>query len=347
MKNSFRTVEIRKRDHRILGLLLQISGCTYLFHSNKKYMAQRVGIIDMGTNTFHLLIAEIVTGKAVPIVSEKVAVGLGRGGINKDLITDEAMDRALNTLKNFRETLNHYEVEQVIATGTSAVRNASNKDFFIKRIEEEAQIKVQVIDGAREAELIFRGVAEAISIGEERSLIMDIGGGSVEFIIGNDKGIIWKQSFEIGGQRLIERFHRHDPITTEETEEMNTYFDSVLLPLQKAVEQYKPTVLIGSSGTFDTLAEMNIDFYKEPINIHDQTSYLLSGKDFTRMKDEMIRMTRTERLQISGMIELRVDMVVVAVCLIQYIYAMIQVHEIMVSTYALKEGVLYTLLDGI
>lgn len=309
-------------------------------------MRQRLGIIDMGTNTFHLLIADIVDGKAVPLVNEKVAVGLGKGGINKDVILDAAMDRALNTLKKFRQTLNHYEVKKVIATGTSAVRNASNKEIFIKRIENEAQIEVQVIDGAREAELIFRGVHAAVEIDDRLSLVMDIGGGSVEFIIGNNKGIAWKQSFEIGGQRLIERFHKHDPIWKEEIKEMDAYFNAVLTPLKEAVSLHAPQVLIGSSGTFDTLAEMNIDFHNEPITITDLTCYELSGADFIRIKDQMVRMSRAERLQIDGMIELRVDMVVVAVCLIQYIYTMLGVNAITVSTYALKEGVLYSLLDG-
>jgi len=309
-------------------------------------MNHRVGIIDMGTNTFHLLITDIVNNKTNVLVNEKVSVGLGKGGINKGFITDEAMDRALNVLINFRKVLNEYETDSVIATGTSAVRNAANKETFIKRIVEEAQIQVEVIDGAREAELIFRGVKEAVPMTADPSLVMDIGGGSVEFIIGNAEGILWKQSFEIGGQRLIERFHTHDPIHETEIIGMNNYLDVVLEPLLKGVQIWNPKLLVGSSGTFDTLAEMNIDFHRQSINIHNETSYFLMGNDFIRIKDQMIRMTRAERLQISGMIELRVDMVVVAVCLVQYVLSLMNTKDIMVSTYSLKEGVLYTMLDG-
>jgi len=308
-------------------------------------MNQRIGVIDMGTNTFHLLISEIVNGVSHQMVNEKVSVGLGKGGINKGVITDDAMDRALNVLKHFRHTLNEFDVRSVIATGTSAVRNAVNKDIFIKRIEQETQIQVEVIDGAREAELIFRGVRQAVQMDNKQTLVMDIGGGSVEFIIGNENGIQWKQSFEIGGQRLIERFHKNDPIHPDEIKALHEYLSGILSPLDQAIQKWKPILLIGSAGTFDTLAEINIDYHRENVDISKLTSYFLSGPDFNRISNQMIDMTRPERLQIPGMIELRVDMVVVAVCLVKYILDLMKTQDIMVSTYSLKEGVLYTLLD--
>lgn len=309
-------------------------------------MAQRLGIIDMGTNTFHLLITEIVDGKAHTLVNEKSAVGLGKGGINQGIITDEAIARALTTLKDFRIMLDAHHVSQVIATGTSAVRTAKNKHVLIDRIKTEVNIQVEVIDGPREAELIFRAVQEAISMEDSLYLAMDIGGGSVEFIIGDSKKIVWKQSFEIGGQRLIERFHVHDPIRESDRLEMHNYLDSILKPLDEAIKKYKPIQLIGCSGTFDTLAEMNIQHHREKIILEKQTSYLMSIADFKRIRNQMIHSTRAERLTFGGMIELRVDMVVVAMCLIEHVLVFLKANSIMVSTYSLKEGVLYTMLDG-
>lgn len=300
----------------------------------------------MGTNTFHLLITDIIDNKPVTLVNEKSAVGLGKGGINKGLITEEAMDRALTTLRAFRVILDSYAVMHVIATGTSAVRTATNKQQLIDRIKKEVNIDVEVINGEREAELIFRAVQQAIPMEDKTSLAMDIGGGSVEFIIGNAKEIIWKQSFEIGGQRLIERFHMHDPMREEDRLTMHEYFNTVLLALDEAIRKYKPVQLIGCSGTFDTLAEMNIQHHREKILLENQTSYLLSLVDFKRLRNQMVCSTRAERLSFAGMIELRADMVVVAICLIEHVLGLIKTNTVMVSTYSLKEGVLYTMLDG-
>ena len=309
-------------------------------------MSQRIGVIDMGTNTFHLLITDIIEGKPLILINEKSAVGLGKGGINKNIITEEAIERALTTLRAFRVVLDSYGVEHVIATGTSAIRSATNKQQLIDCIKKEVNIDVEVINGEREAELIFRGVQQAIPMEEKTSLAMDIGGGSVEFIIGNSKEIIWKKSFEIGGQRLIERFHMHDPMREEDRIIMHEYFNSALIPLDEAIKKWKPTQLIGCSGTFDTLAEMNIQYHREKILLENQTSYLLSLADFKRLSNQMICSTRAERLGFAGMIELRADMVVVAICLIEHILKLIKTNTIMVSTYSLKEGVLYTMLDG-
>ncbi len=310
-------------------------------------MSQRIGVIDMGTNTFHLLITDIVNDRPHTLVNEKSAVGLGKGGITKGFITEEAMDRALDTLKKFRVILDEHAVAHVIATGTSAVRSGSNKQVLIDRIKKEVNIDVEVIDGAREAELIFRGVQQAVPMEDHISLAMDIGGGSVEFIIGNKNEILWKQSFEIGGQRLIDRFHLHDPMREDDRVLMHNYFNEVLIPLEKAIKTWKPTQLIGCSGTFDTLAEMNIQYHREKIALEKQTSYLLSLPDFNRLRKQLIASTRAERLAIPGMIELRADMVVVAICLIEHVLKLVATNTITVSTYSLKEGVLYTMLDGV
>jgi len=309
-------------------------------------MSQRIGVIDMGTNTFHLLITDIINDKPHVLVNEKSPVGLGKGGISKGVITEEAIQRALSTLHKFRIVLDQHAVSHVIATGTSAVRSAANKEELIHRIKKEVNIDVEVIDGSREAELIFRAVQQAVTLEERPALAMDIGGGSVEFIIGNKNEIFWKQSFEIGGQRLIDRFHVHDPMREDDRVMMHEYFNEVLQPLEAAIQKWKPCQLIGCSGTFDTLAEMNIHHHREKIMLEKQTNYLLSLVDFKRLRNQLVASTRAERMAIAGMIELRADMVVVAVCLIDHVLKMVCTNTIMVSTYSLKEGVLYTMLDG-
>jgi exopolyphosphatase/guanosine-5'-triphosphate,3'-diphosphate pyrophosphatase len=200
----------------------------------------KVAIIDMGTNTFHLLIAETEAGNFHIVHREKVPVKLGVGGINRNLITDAAISRALTTMKAFKKTLDEVNVNQVLAFGTSAMRNAANGTDVSKRIEVETGIKTNIISGIQEAEYICHGARAAITMGDQKHVIMDIGGGSVEFIIANQTEICWSHSFEIGGQRLLERFQKHDPILPEEVQSLFNYFDTELKPLVEQLKKHQP-----------------------------------------------------------------------------------------------------------
>lgn len=309
-------------------------------------MSSRLGIIDLGTNTFHLLIAEPNGTHFKTVFHESRPARIGLGGINKRIITPEAQERALTVLTYFREKLDAFGVlpEKTFAFGTSAVRNADNREEFCAKIQERTRIDVTVIDGNREAEYIYKGVRRGADIGDGPSLIMDIGGGSVEFIIGNQKQIFWKQSFEIGGQRLMEKFMRNDPLSQADRRSLYNHFDENLIPLANAVHQYAPEKLVGSSGTFDTL--IDIDFQHRTGNWPpaDQTDFGLSMEEFYRAYALIFSGNHDQRMTIPGMIELRVDMIVVAVCLIDYVLKTHRIHQIQVSKYALKEGVLADLM---
>ncbi|MDQ4140147.1 MAG: phosphatase, partial [Bacteroidota bacterium] len=173
---------------------------------------RRIALIDMGTNTFHLLIAEIKPeGEPETLVKLKESVKLGQDGISLGAIAPDAVERALQTLTNFKVEIDKYDVSEVRAVATSAVRNAANGAKLTAAILKQTGIEVEVISGDREAELIYYGVKLALEIGSERSLIIDIGGGSVEFIICDGDTIFWKQSFEIGAQRLMDKFFINDP----------------------------------------------------------------------------------------------------------------------------------------
>lgn len=302
----------------------------------------RTAIIDLGTNTFHLLIVE---GK-VTLYKSSIPAKIGMGGISQGVISEEGIQRALTVLKGFREVIDNQSValENIFATGTSAIRNAGNKEEFIQRVAEETGIKIQVISGDEEAELICLGVKQAMKI-PETSMIMDIGGGSVEFIICNDEKIFWKQSFEIGGQRLMDKFMKSDPISMRSVQMMDDFFREKLLPLANACHQYAPKVLIGSSGSFDTLVDMQYMKEKGQLPASDEVAFEYSLPEFYWAYDELIFKNHAERMQISGMIELRVDMIVVAMCLIRFIIQTLEIQRIRVSSYALKEGVMARILS--
>lgn len=301
----------------------------------------KIAIIDLGTNTFHLLIVE----NTQTLYKESIPAKIGKGGISQGLISEEGIQRALGVLRHFKSTIDKHQVstEQIFVIGTSAIRNAGNKDEFIERVAQETEIHIQVISGDKEAELIYYGVKEAVHI-YEISMIMDIGGGSVEFIICNHDKIFWKQSFEIGGQRLMDRFMKSDPISMRSVQQMDDFFREKLLPLANACHQYAPQTLIGSSGSFDTLIDMFFMKEKGELPQTEQVGFEYSLPEFYRAYDELLFKNHEERMSIPGMIELRVDMIVVAVCLIKYIIQAFEINRIRVSSYALKEGVLAKIL---
>jgi exopolyphosphatase/guanosine-5'-triphosphate,3'-diphosphate pyrophosphatase len=232
----------------------------------------------------------------------------------------------------------------VYAYGTSALRNTQNGPALAEEINALTGISINIISGDEEAALIFAGVKAALNLGPDTSLVMDIGAGSVEFIMGNNQQVFWKGSFEIGGQRLLERFQKHDPITSEEIKSLDSFFEKTLEPLITTLKQFHPQTLIGSSGSFDTLSDIYCLRKKIP-RTSEESETPLSLDGFFEIYQDLITKNRNERMQIPGMISMRVDMIVVACCLIRFILEKHAFDRIRVSTYSLKEGALAKLAN--
>ncbi len=307
-------------------------------------MSSNLAIIDLGTNTFHLLLAAADENGYRITFRDRLAVKIGKGGINQGVITPEGLSRALVAMQSFRNIIEeHGGAEKIYAFGTSALRSAANREEVAERIRELTGIEVNIISGDEEAQFIYEGVRSAVGMGNDRSLIVDIGGGSVEFIIADQNTVFWKKSIEIGAQRLLELFHRNDPISSEEIRQLDLYFDQVLTPLSDALEKFPCHVLVGSSGSFDTFSDIfcaRHEITKPP----EELETPLSLEGFFEIYDELIVKNRAERMVIPGMIEMRVDMIVVASCLVRYLIQRWNVTRIRVSTYSLKEGVLSSLI---
>lgn len=301
----------------------------------------------MGTNTFHLLIVELPEARhAEPVVllRTKVGVKLGEGGISKGEIAPEAYARALHTLAAFQEEIELHQATEVRATATSAVRNATNGPELVKDIFEQNGIRVEIIAGAREAELIAKGVRQAVNLGTEPHLLMDIGGGSVEFIVADQETIFWKQSFEIGAQRLLDQFFRHDPLTADDVRAEQEYLAEVLAPLTAAIQHYRPQALVGASGTFDTLGDLQAAREGESRGPQLPPETPISLPSFYQSYDQLLTTTHAQRLLMPGMTPLRADMIVVACVLIDFVLKTYEFTHIRASAYALKEGLLAEML---
>ncbi|MCP4520641.1 MAG: exopolyphosphatase [Cytophagales bacterium] len=297
----------------------------------------RKGIIDLGTNTFHLLIVEITGQKYTTLYYEKVAVGLGKGAMKDLTLQNNSINKGLDTLEYFHSILSKHQVTDVKAIGTSILRHAKNAHYFIKQVAQLTNIHIDVIDGKKEAELIYKGVSLGCEVSSENHLIMDIGGGSVEFIICNNSGILWKNSFEVGGHRLMEKFHQQEPISLENIQQLQTYVSIELEELNNALQKYTTQTLIGASGAFDTFYDIYIN--KHNIISLSRNKVELPMNDFWEITKDIISKNEEERKEIKGMIGLRAKMIVVASILVQHIVEQQKIEKIICTDCALKEGV--------
>ena len=307
----------------------------------------RIAIIDLGTNTFNILIVKINHIKSYTnLYQSKISVKLGEGGINKNYIEHVPFQRGIEALKTYKETMERFYVEKVFAFATSAIRSASNGNEFVEAAKHEAGIDVTMISGEKEAELIYYGVRNALKFSDKASLIIDIGGGSTEFIIADENKVYWKQSFLLGAARLLEMFQPSDKIKEEEQNKITDYLNQELQPLFEAVKKHPVAELIGSSGSFDSLAEMIAHKYYTPQILKKKTEYVFEMHDFERIYEIIINSTKEERMQMKGLVEMRVDMIVISSLIVRFVLQSFHLKNMRLSTYALKEGMLNEIMNS-
>lgn len=308
----------------------------------------RIAIIDMGTNTFNLLIVETYDNNQYKIIfKDKAGVKLGKDGINNKLITPKAFERGINAISQHMESITRFNAKKIITTATSGVRSTENGKEFVDSIENKFGIQVQIISGDEEAELIYRGVKQVVKFNNENVLILDIGGGSNEFIIANSTGIIWKKSFKLGMARLLDMFKPSDPITLDQTKKVEQYIDSELEPLYEAFEKYQAKKLIGCSGTFDSFRAIIIAKNGGiPEEVKKSKSYPINLEDYAILHEDLLKSTLEERKKMEGLELVRVEMIVLASIFVNFIIRKFKINSLTQSAFAIKEGMVDKILNN-
>ena len=305
---------------------------------------RKIGIIDLGTNTFNLLLAEVKEQDYSIFYKTKLAVKLGEGCITKGFIAEVPYKRGIEALTKYKAKLVEENITEFYAVATSAIRSANNGDLFVQEVKDSLGILINVIDGDTEADLIYQGVKQAIDLEDSPKLIIDIGGGSTEFIIANSEETFWRKSYKLGAARLLETFNPTNPINIDDVAAIDNYLEDTLEEMLEMAEVYEVNCLIGSSGSFDTLAEMisckngDCDIWKKG------TSYQFLMTDYNGIQRMISGSTLEQRLHMEGLVPMRADMIVIAVVIVNYILNRLIIHDLRLSTYALKEGLIDTLL---
>jgi exopolyphosphatase/guanosine-5'-triphosphate,3'-diphosphate pyrophosphatase len=290
-------------------------------------------LIDLGTNTFNLMIADIDSaGNFHVIHSEKEGVALGMGGIHEKRLTDEAMDRAVNCLIRYKKHCQKLGITFIRAIGTSAIRDAHNRDVFIQRVLLETGIQIDVITGLEEAQFIYQGVHQTMKFGNP-ALIMDIGGGSTEFILADDQGIVSMESFDIGVSRIYQQFAFSDPLSVSDIHALEGYLETACGDF---LRQLNTEVLIGASGSFETFFEL---MHEKPFQAKGRAVEVDSGH-FENMLAEIIASSQLERDQNPHIIAIRKRMAPIAAVKTRWVMKQVNIKHIFISPYSLKEGAL-------
>jgi exopolyphosphatase/guanosine-5'-triphosphate,3'-diphosphate pyrophosphatase len=300
--------------------------------------------IDIGTNSIHIVIARLGPGGRLDILTrEKESVRLGHGSGDMDRLEPAAMDRGIATLTRFRHLADNFDA-RVRAVATSAVREAANREEFLRRAREEAGIEVEVISGVEEARLIHLGVLQAVPVFDRQHLTVDIGGGSTEFVVAKADDVHVARSVKLGAIRLTDRFFPGGQTRGRNVRECRAYIDAYLAPLAHEIEPWGFDVAVGSSGTINAVAAMI-----EHARGRD-ASRGVNNVSFTRseLADLVVALvaarTPETRLEtVPGLDPRRADIIVGGAILLEEIFTTLGITTMTVSEYALREGALLDL----
>lgn len=287
-------------------------------------------IIDLGTNTFNLLIGEVDNGHLNRLRTEKEAVLLGMNGINHGTITEEAWLRGLQTLIRFKAYCVEEGVTDMVGYGTSVLRDAENGDLFIQEVKEQTGIHIEIISGETETKLIYQGVRLLFDF-EKPGMIMDIGGGSTEFILVDNSGIQTASSFDVGVSRLYQKMGKNNNLTAQNCAFLNGYFEA---RLSDFFDVNKSEILIGASGSFETFYEM---IYQKRFSSHNSIERLPMNALMEKI-DWVIHSRYEDRMNNEWIIPMRKQMLPIAAFNIKWVIQKLGIKNVLVCPYSLKEG---------
>lgn len=301
--------------------------------------------IDVGTNSFHMIVARLVGENGFEVLTrEKVVVRLGHGGGEMKVLEDDAMQRGVAALSRMRQIADSAGAP-IRAVATSAVREASNSAVFLDAAR-RVGVEVEVISGVEEARLIHLGVLQAVPVYDRRVLLVDIGGGSTEVLIGQSGDTLFARSFKLGAVRLTDRFFAGQTgrVAGSSVQKCRAHIRSTLATVEREVLDLGHEVAVASSGTAETVARM-IHARSGRSGLRTYNCYEFDADDLDEVVDELCSApSDLARRQIPGLDPGRADIILAGALVLQVVAQEFDISRFTFSDYALREGVL---LDSI
>jgi exopolyphosphatase/guanosine-5'-triphosphate,3'-diphosphate pyrophosphatase len=301
--------------------------------------------LDIGTNSFHLVVARAVgDDRFETLTREKEVVRLGHGGGDMKELAPDAIERGVACLRRMRRIVDSYGAT-LRAVATSAVREAANAGVFLDRARHDAGIEIEVISGAEEARLIHLGVLQAVPVFDRRLLLVDIGGGSTELLIGEKGETLAARSFKLGAVRLTDRFFPAGAVTAKQVASCREYIRSILSHFQRDVEQHGFDVVVASSGTAEAMAHV-AHAMTGAESLKTYNCYELTIDDIRRVVKELARhRTASGRARVPGLEPGRADIAVAGGLILETVAETYGVERVTFSEAALRDGVLVDTLE--
>ena len=296
---------------------------------------KKVASIDIGTNTILLLIAEVVGEELKPFFETETIVRLGEGVQKKRILSPEAMKRGVQTLAQYLEQCRKMGVQRIFAVGTSALREAKNSGDFLRRVEEELSLPIEIISGEEEAHLSFLAVVRDLN-SKESILVVDIGGGSTEFILGKGDQMIRWVSLPLGSVRFTEKFLTSDPVQEKEWEKMVKEIRRWLVKIPHPEEPYSMVAVAGTATTLAAVEQGLKEFVPEKIHRFVLRQEALK-KQLLLYRSKML----DERKKIPGLSPARADVILAGGAILYEAMKELQRASALISVHGVRYGVLY------
>jgi exopolyphosphatase/guanosine-5'-triphosphate,3'-diphosphate pyrophosphatase len=306
----------------------------------------KVAAIDIGSNSIHMVVARVdAEGQFTLLDRAKEMVRLGKGTLSARVLSRDAMQAGMQALGTFKRLADTQGIDRIVAVATSAVREAKNGGDFIAQIGRELGIHVDLITGREEARLIHLAVSNALDLRDGATVLLDIGGGSVELVLVDAGAVKLRESLKLGVLRLAERFFAHDPPERDEVDALEEYLDRQLGTVLKRLRGANVQRLVGTSGTVLNLAAiaLHMDGAGAPERLHGVT---LRAKDVQRVRKLVVRSDRESRQRLAGLDRRRVDTIVPGALLVDYLMRRLDIGELITCEWALREGVLLDFVRG-
>ena len=305
---------------------------------------RRIAAIDIGTNSFHLLVAAVDPKLRTfrIIQAEKATTRLGERDPETGELTEAAMQRGLETLRQFRDLAASHRVEQIVTAATSAVREAPNGRDFLQTILDDLGMEVDLVSGPEEARLIYLGVLSGMPFGDRPHLLLDIGGGSTELILADGRDARALTSTRVGAVRLQRDFVRDDPMPPQRRSFLQAFIQGSLEPaVDKVRRRIKPgetPVLVATSGTAMAIGSLAAsEEERPPRKLH---GYCVTRQSLNQVVDRLITMTPAQRRELAPINDRRAEIIVPGALILQTTMKMLGVGEFVLSERALREGLI-------
>lgn len=306
----------------------------------------RIAAVDMGTNSFHLIIVEADNNGSFKLLDkQREVIRLGsHKGEDLSVISSGEMEKAIDLLANFKSLAEYYSAE-FYAVATSAVREAQNKNEFLEKVYNKLEIEVNVINGRREAELIFLGVQKALPVSDKKVLCIDIGGGSTEILLADKGKILFAESIKIGAVRLTKMFFPDYKLKNRSVKDCKFYIKQALLQNENIDYSQSYDLAIGTSGTINSAFHLvNSKFSK--MKIKSVNGLTFSYSDFRSVLSDVLEAkTPSERIAIPGMEMKRADIIPAGLLILRRIMKNFNINQIILSEFALREGIIFDLIS--